>query len=47
MPSLGIEKKERWASFNCWNGAPFDLTAYLVAVFGEGRCIYEPQAAKR
>ncbi|BBO85677.1 amidohydrolase [Desulfosarcina ovata subsp. sediminis] len=48
---LGIEKKVgtlrkgRWASFTCWNGDPFDLTAYPVAVFGEGRCLYQPQAA--
>ena len=46
---LGIEKfvgtlaKGRWASFTCWNGDPFDLTAFPVAVYGEGRCLYETQ----
>ena len=42
---VGTLRKGRWASFTCWNGDPFDLTAYPVAVFGEGRCLYEPQAA--
>lgn len=44
---VGTLKKGRWASFTCWNGDPFDLSAYPVAVFGEGRCLYEPQAANR
>ncbi len=43
---LGIEKilgtlqKGKWASFTCWNGDPFDLTAYPVAVYGEGELLY-------
>ena len=48
---LGIEKKVgtlakgRWASFTCWNGDPFDLTAYPVAVYGEGECLYRQQSS--
>ena len=38
---LGTLRKGRWASFSCWNGDPFDLTAFPVAVYGEGRCLYE------
>jgi imidazolonepropionase-like amidohydrolase len=44
---LGIEKnvgtlrKGRWASFTGWNGDPFDLAAFPIAVYGEGRCIYQ------
>jgi imidazolonepropionase-like amidohydrolase len=40
---LGIDDKlgslaaKKWASFVCWNGDPFDLGSYPVAVYGEGR----------
>ena len=37
---LGTFRKGRWASFVCWNGDPFDLTKYPVAVFAEGSQIY-------
>lgn len=37
---LGTLRKGRWASFVCWNGDPFDLTEYPVAVFAEGSQIY-------
>jgi imidazolonepropionase-like amidohydrolase len=43
---LGIEKqvgtlaKGKWASFVCWNGDPFDLASYPVAIYGEGKSIY-------
>ncbi len=43
---LGIEKvlgtleKGKWASFVGWNGDPFDLTSYPVAVYGEGKSLY-------
>ncbi len=37
---LGTLRKGRWASFVCWNGDPFDLTKYPVAVFAEGSQIY-------
>ena len=37
---LGTLEKGKWASFVCWNGDPFDLTRYPVAVFGEGRLLY-------
>jgi len=37
---LGTLLKGRWASFVCWNGDPFDLTRYPVAVFAEGSQVY-------
>ncbi len=37
---LGTLQKGRWASFVCWNGDPFDLTRYPVAVFAEGSQVY-------
>ncbi|MFO7556806.1 MAG: amidohydrolase family protein [Desulfobacterales bacterium] len=37
---LGTLRKGRWASFVCWNGDPFDLTRYPVAVFAEGSQVY-------
>lgn len=37
---LGTLRKGRWASFVCWNGDPFDLTRYPVAVFAEGLQVY-------
>lgn len=47
---LGIEKtvgtlaKGYWASFSGWNGDPFDLTTFPVAVYGEGQCLYRSQS---
>jgi imidazolonepropionase-like amidohydrolase len=37
---LGTLEKGKWASFVCWNGDPFDLTCYPVAVYGEGELLY-------
>jgi imidazolonepropionase-like amidohydrolase len=37
---LGTLQKGRWASFVGWNGDPFDLTRYPVAVFAEGVKIF-------
>jgi imidazolonepropionase-like amidohydrolase len=37
---LGTLEKSKWASFTCWNGDPFDMTRYPVAVFGEGKQLY-------
>ena len=37
---LGSLEKGKWASFVCWNGDPFDLTAHPVAVFAEGELVY-------
>ena len=34
---LGSLAKRKWASFTCWNGDPFDITAYPETVYGEGR----------
>ncbi|MBN1503829.1 MAG: amidohydrolase family protein [Candidatus Eisenbacteria bacterium] len=37
---LGTLDKGRWASFVCWNGDPFDISSYPVAVYGEGRLLF-------
>ena len=37
---VGTLEKGKWASFICWNGDPFDLTSYPVAVYGEGELLY-------
>jgi imidazolonepropionase-like amidohydrolase len=37
---LGTLEKGKWASFTCWNGDPFELTAYPVAVYGEGELLF-------
>jgi imidazolonepropionase-like amidohydrolase len=37
---LGTLEKGKWASFVGWNGDPFDLTSYPVAVYGEGKLLY-------
>jgi imidazolonepropionase-like amidohydrolase len=37
---LGTLEKGKWASFICWNGDPFDMTSYPVAVYGEGELIH-------
>ncbi len=37
---LGTLEKGKWASFACWNGDPFDMTAYPLAVYGEGELLY-------
>ncbi|MGD8520070.1 MAG: amidohydrolase family protein [Desulfobacterales bacterium] len=34
---IGTLEKGKWASFSCWNGDPFDLASYPVAVYGEGK----------
>ena len=38
---LGTLEKGKWASFTCWNGDPFDITKYPVAVYGEGELLHE------
>lgn len=37
---LGTLDKGKWASFTCWNGDPFDITSYPVAVYGEGELLF-------
>jgi imidazolonepropionase-like amidohydrolase len=37
---IGTLEKGKWASFICWNGDPFDLTSYPVAVYGEGKMLF-------
>jgi imidazolonepropionase-like amidohydrolase len=38
---LGTLERGKWASFACWNGDPFDMTAYPVRVYGEGEALFE------
>ncbi len=38
---LGTLEKGKWASFACWNGDPFDLGAWPVRVFGEGKMLHD------
>jgi len=38
---LGTLERGKWASFACWNGDPFDLDRHPVAVYGEGKLLYE------
>ena len=37
---LGTLAKGKWASLVCWNGDPFALKSWPVAVYGEGREVY-------
>ena len=37
---LGTITPGKWASFVCWNGDPFSLESYPVAVYAEGKLIY-------
>lgn len=37
---LGSLQRGKWASFICWNGDPFDLTTYPLAVYGEGDLLF-------
>lgn len=38
---LGTLEKNKWASFICWNGDPFDITKFPVKVYGEGKLLFE------
>jgi len=38
---LGSLEKGKWASFLCFNGDPFEMTSYPVAVYGEGKLLYK------
>ena len=44
---LGTLEKGKWASFICWNGDPFDLANYPVAVYGEGDLLYQAGTYQR
>ncbi len=37
---LGTLDRGKWASFTCWNGDPFDITSYPIAVYGEGELLF-------
>jgi imidazolonepropionase-like amidohydrolase len=37
---VGTLAKGKWASFICWNGDPFDLSRYPVAIYGEGQLLF-------
>ena len=38
---LGTLEGKKWASFVCWNGDPFSLESYPLAVYGEGQIVYQ------
>lgn len=38
---LGTLEPGKWASLVCWNGDPFSLESYPVAIYAEGKLIYE------
>ncbi|MHB1319535.1 MAG: amidohydrolase family protein [Anaerolineae bacterium] len=40
---LGTVEPDKWASLVCWNGDPFSLESYPVAVYAEGQLIYQDQ----
>jgi imidazolonepropionase-like amidohydrolase len=40
---LGTLEEGKWASFICWNGDPFSLESYPVAVYAEGELIYRAE----
>jgi len=40
---VGTLEPGKWASFVCWNGDPFALTSYPVAVYGEGKLVYQSE----
>ena len=42
---LGTLEEGKWTSFTCWNGDPFDLTSYPVAVYGEGKLLYSEEGS--
>ncbi len=37
---LGTLSPGKWASFICWNGDPFSLESYPVAIYAEGKLIH-------
>lgn len=40
---LGTLEADKWASFVCWNGDPFSLESYPVAVYAEGQRIFQEE----
>jgi len=42
---LGTLEEQKWASFVCWSGDPFSLESYPLAVYAEGKLIYEAEEA--
>lgn len=38
---LGTLEPGKWGSLVCWNGDPFALESYPVAVYAEGRLVYQ------
>jgi imidazolonepropionase-like amidohydrolase len=44
---LGTLEKGKWASFICWNGDPFDLANFPVAVYGEGELLFKEPTYQR
>lgn len=40
---LGTLAPGKWASFVCWNGDPFSMESYPVAVYAEGQLVYSEE----
>jgi imidazolonepropionase-like amidohydrolase len=40
---LGTLAAGKWASLVCWNGDPFSMESYPLAVYAEGRLIYQAE----
>ncbi len=38
---LGSLKRNKWASFTCWNGDPFSMLSFPEKVYGEGKVLFE------
>ena len=41
---LGTLEAGKWGSVVCWNGDPFSMESYPVAVYAEGKLIYQAEA---
>ncbi len=38
---LGSLKRNKWASFTCWNGDPFSMLSFPEKVYGEGKLLFD------
>jgi imidazolonepropionase-like amidohydrolase len=43
---LGTLEPGKWASYVCWNGDPFALESYPVAVYAEGKVVYKAEEGR-
>ncbi len=44
---LGTLEVSKWASFVCWSQDPFELSAFPLAVYGEGKLLHEEPGSLR